>query len=238
MEEFIDQIQKLAKVNQIMLNEKQSKLFYEYMKELLVWNEKMNLTAITEPKEIILKHFIDCITVVPYLTKAKSIIDVGTGAGFPGIPIKIVKEDMEVLLLDSLNKRIQFLKEVIHTLKLKKIEGIHGRAEDIAREKDKREGYDIAISRAVARLNVLVEYLLPFVKVGGTCICMKATNIEKEIEEAKRAINLLGGEIDKIEEVRLADTEIIRNIVIIKKVKPTPKQYPRKAGMPVKKPIM
>lgn len=237
MEEFITQIQKQAKKNQIVLDEKQSKQFYEYMNLLLEWNEKINLTAITNQEDIILKHFVDCMTLLPYLKEKKKMIDVGTGAGFPGIPIKIVKPDMQITLLDSLNKRVKFLEEVTQTIGLKEIQAVHGRAEEFARKKGERESYDIATSRAVARLNVLLEYLMPFVKVGGKCICMKSNHIEEELEEAKKAIQVLGGEIEKIEELSLGNSDIIRKIIIIKKVKSTPKEFPRKAGTPSKSPI-
>ena len=237
MKEFINQIQKEAKSNQIKLNEKQAELFYKYMELLLEWNEKINLTAITDREGIILKHFIDCITIMPYLKEDNKIIDIGTGAGFPGIPIKIMSEKAEVCLMDSLNKRIKFLDEVIEKLELKNIKTIHARAEELARDKKQREQYDVATSRAVAKLNTLLEYMLPFVKVGGKCICMKSNNIEEELEESKKAIKILGGEIEKIEQIPIANTDIIRKFVIIKKVKPSPKEFPRKAGTPTKKPI-
>lgn len=237
MKEFINQIQKAARNNQIMLNDKQAEMFYKYMELLLDWNQKINLTAIIEQDEIILKHFIDCITILPYLNEKDRIIDVGTGAGFPGVPLKIMKENAEIVLMDSLNKRIKFLNEVIENLKLKNINAIHARAEELARDKKHREKYDIATSRAVAKLNTLLEYMLPFVKVGGKCICMKSSNIEEELEESKKAIKIFGGEIEEIKEVPIANTDIIRKIVIIKKVKATPKEFPRKAGTPTKKPI-
>lgn len=237
MEKFIKQIQKLAEENNIMLNEKQAELFYKYMEILLEWNEKINLTAITKEEEIILKHFIDSITILPYLNEKNKMIDIGTGAGFPGVPVKIMMEDLEIILMDSLNKRIKFLDEVIQQLKLKNVNTIHARAEELAKDKKQRETYDIATSRAVAKLNTLLEYMLPFVKLGGKCICMKSNNIEEELNEAKKAIKVLGGEIEKIEEIAIANTDIVRKIVIIKKVKSTPKEFPRKAGTPTKNPI-
>jgi len=237
MKEFIEQIQKVANSNQIKLNDKQAELFYKYMEILLDWNEKINLTAITKPEEIILKHFIDSITILPYLNETDKIIDVGTGAGFPGIPLKIMKENTEIVLMDSLNKRIKFLNEVIEQLELKNITTIHSRAEELAKNKNQREKYGIATSRAVAKLNTLLEYMLPFVKIGGKCICMKSNNIEEELEEAKKAIKVLGGEIEKVEQISIANTDIIRKIVIIKKVRSTPKEFPRKAGTPAKNPI-
>ena len=205
------------------------------MNLLLEWNEKMNLTAITDPNEVILKHFVDSLTIANYIEKGDKIIDVGTGAGFPGIPISILKGE-NIILLDSLNKRITFLEEVINNLGLSKIKAIHARVEEFAKNKKEREMYDIATSRAVAPLNVLLEYLLPLVKVGGKCICMKGSNIE-EVDDAKKALNILGGEIEKIEKIILPNTDIVRNIIVIKKVKETPLKYPRKPGTPSKEPI-
>lgn len=233
--EFIEQFTQKGDMMQISMNEEKAKSFYQYMQLLLEWNEKMNLTAITNPKEIILKHFIDSLTILPYIQENQTVLDVGTGAGFPGIPIKLMRKSQNITLLDSLQKRITFLNEVIQTLSLQKINAIHGRAEDLAKEK--REHYDIAVSRAVAKLNVLIEYMLPFVKVGGKVICMKAQNIEEEVEEAEKAIRVLGGKIEKIEEITLPQTDITRKIIIIRKIKNTPKEYPRNAGIPVKKPI-
>ena len=176
-------------------------------------------------------------TINKYLEENINIIDVGTGAGFPGIPIKISKQNLNVTLLDSLNKRINFLNTVVDELKLENINCIHGRAEEFARMKQKRESYDVATSRAVANLNVLAEYLLPFVKIGGKCICMKGPNIEEEIENSKNAIKILGGKIEKVEEFSLPKTDIKRTIILIRKEKITPALYPRKAGIPSKSPL-
>ena len=165
-------------------------------------------------------------------------MDIGTGAGFPGIPIKILNKENKVILVDSLNKRINFLKEVCNTLELCNVECIHSRAEELANNKNYREKQDIVVSRAVARLNVLLEYMLPFVKVGGKCICMKGFDIEEELNEAKNAIDILGGKIEIVDEIVLPDSDIKRNIIIVKKVKETNKKYPRKAGMPSKQPIV
>jgi len=236
VEQFIIKIKEQAKINGIMLDDKQSKMFYEYMKLLVEWNEKINLTTITEEDDIILKHFIDSIVISSLIEDKNKIIDVGTGAGFPGIPLKIHNDTLDVTLLDSLNKRIQFLNCVIESLNLNNINTVHSRVEDFA--KTSREGFEITVSRAVARLNVLVEYMLPLVKVGGKCICMKANDMEEEIEEAKKAIKVLGGKIEKVEEITLANTDIKRTIIIIKKEKSTPKVYPRKAGMASKSPII
>lgn len=236
-ESFFKEIkEKLEKIN-INIEEVQAKKLYKYMNLILEWNEKINLTAITEPKEVILKHFVDSLTILKYLEKEEKVIDVGTGAGFPGIPLNIMKNDCNYTLLDSLNKRITFLNEVINNLELKNINTIHSRVEEAGKNKKYRESYDIATSRAVASLNILLEYLLPLVKVGGKCICMKASNVEEEIELAKNAIKVLGGEIEKIENITLPDSDMVRNILIIKKVKQTPEKYPRKPGIPSKEPI-
>ncbi len=211
--------------------------FYNYMKLLLDWNEKINLTAITEPKEVITKHFVDSLSITPYINENDRILDIGTGAGFPGIPLKIVLEKNEITLLDSLNKRINFLNEVIEKLELKNIQAIHGRAEEFNKIDGNRESYDIVVSRAVAKLNVLLEYMLPFVKLNGRCICMKSADIDEELKEAENAIKILGGEIEKIDEIILKNTDIKRKIIVIKKVNKTPSKYPRKAGTPAKEPI-
>ena len=197
----------------------------------------MNLTGIVEPKEIILKHFIDSLTISKYIFDEEKIIDIGTGAGFPGIPLKIQKNHTDVVLLDSLNKRINFLDEVICENNLEKIKTIHGRAEDFGKDTLYREKFDVAVSRAVAPLNILLEYMLPFVKVGGKCICMKGNLSEEEIEESKNALNILGGIVEKKEQFVLPGTDINRTILIIKKKKQTSKAYPRSAGIPSRKPL-
>ena len=219
------------------LSELQLEQFYKYMNLLIEWNKVMNLTGITDPKEIITKHFIDSLTVLEKINKNSKVIDVGTGAGFPGIPIKIAYPDVEVVLLDSLNKRINFLNVVIEELELKNIKTVHGRAEDFGRDKEYREKYDIAIARAVAPLNILLEYLMPFVKTSGKCISMKGSNIDEEIEKSYKAINILGGEILSKKEFVIPNTDIKRSIVEIEKIKNTSSIYPRKAGTPTKKPL-
>lgn len=234
LEEFKIELKKACEKNKIMLLEEQIEKFYKYMNLLIEWNQKINLTAIVEPKEIIQKHFIDSMSVLDYIQDKKSIIDVGTGAGFPGIPIKIANPNINVTLLDSLQKRVNFLSEVVSQLELDKIKAVHSRAEDYAKEN--RESYDVAISRAVANMSTLVEYLLPYVKQDGIVICMKGPNIEDELEKSKKAIIILGGKIEHIEHLFL-DEEMERNLIIIRKIKPTPKQYPRKAGKPAKEPI-
>lgn len=236
-EEFIEKISTQTQKLGIDITSQQAERFYLYTNMLLEWNEKINLTAITELDEIIQKHFIDSLTINKYIKESASIIDVGTGAGFPGIPLKIVREDISVTLLDALNKRINFLNEVIEQNELTNIETIHARAEEAGKNKALRESFDIATSRAVAPLNVLVEYLLPLVKIGGKCICMKGSNAKEEIENSRKAISILGGKIEKIEELELPNSDIKRTIIVIKKEKNTPAKYPRKAGTPSKMPI-
>lgn len=221
----------------IELSEIQLNQFYEYMNILIEWNKVMNLTGITDPEEIIIKHFIDSLTVLDKVNKKDSIIDVGTGAGFPGIPIKIALPETKVILLDSLNKRIKFLNEVIEQLQLKDIYTIHGRAEDYGKDKKHREKYDIAIARAVAPLNILLEYLMPFTKVKGKVLCMKASNSEEEINSSKNAVKVLGGELVDTEEFCIPNTEIKRKIIQVNKVNEINKKYPRKAGTPSKEPL-
>ena len=211
--------------------------FYKYMNLLIERNEKINLTAITEPKEIIIKHFIDSLTVLKDIKGKNTLVDVGTGAGFPGIPLKIMDEEIKITLLDSLNKRINFLNEVINQLDLKNIETIHSRVEEAGKNKKYRESFDISTARAVANLATLSEYMLPLVKVGGKSICMKGSEVSEELKNSKKAISILGGEIESIDNFKLPKSDMMRNIVIIKKVKNTPSKYPRKAGTPSKEPI-
>ncbi len=226
----------LSKIN-IMLKEEQILMFYKYMNLLLEENEKINLTAIVAPEEVILKHFIDCLTIEKYLKKGQKIIDVGTGAGFPGIPLKIAREDLDITLVDSLNKRLKFLNKIIKELNLKKIETIHSRAEELGKDKRYRESFDIATSRAVANLSTLSEYLIPFVRQKGKCICMKGSSVEEELEKSKKAISILGGKIETIDTFNLPNSDINRSIIIIEKIKTTPLKYPRKPGTPSKEPL-
>ena len=221
----------------IELTEKQLEQFYEYMNILIEWNKVMNLTNITEPIEVIQKHFIDSLTVLKLIKETDMIIDVGTGAGFPGIPIKIAFPKTKIVLLDSLNKRIKFLNEVIAKLKINDVEAMHGRAEELAHNKIYREKYDIAIARAVAPLNVLSEYLLPFIKVNGIAICMKGSKGKEEAKNGEKAIEILGGKIKEIKEFELPNTDICRTILILEKNKNTDKKYPRRSGIPSKEPL-
>ncbi len=236
-EEFKQKLQEESNKIQIKIEEKESRTFYDFMKILLVENEKVNLTAITEENEIIVKHFIDSLTINKYLINANKILDLGTGAGFPGIPLKIVNKDKEFVLVDSLNKRIEFLNKVKEKCELENLELIHSRAEDLAKNINYREKFDVVASRAVANLRTLAEYLLPFVKKEGICICMKGPNVDNELEEAKNSINILGGKIEKIEKIFLKENDMERNILIIRKIQNTPNKYPRKAGIPTKSPL-
>ncbi len=221
----------------VKFNEEQLNKFYKYMNLLIEWNEKINLTAITDPKEIIIKHFIDSLTINKYINKEKYVADLGTGAGFPGIPLKIYRHDLNIVLVDSLNKRINFLNEVIDCLQLENITTIHTRIEDFGKDKKYREKFDYVTARAVANLSVLSEYLMPVVKVNGQCICMKGSEVDDEIKESNAAINILGGKILKVDKFNLPNTEIMRNIIVINKNKNTPSRYPRKAGIPSKEPL-
>lgn len=231
------------------LNDKQISQFQKYYELLIEWNGFMNLTAITDFEDVIVKHFLDSISLIKAydLDQELRVLDLGTGAGFPGIPLKIVFPKLKITLLDSLNKRIKFLNEVIDTLGLIGIEAIHGRAEDYAKV-DYRENFDLVVSRAVANLSTLSEYCLPYVKVGGYFIPYKSENLSKntietkkgklsEMDVAMKAVSILGGEFEKQIEFILPETDIYRNLVLIKKVKNTGSKYPRKAGLPSKEPL-
>lgn len=220
------------------IDDAKAEAFLKYKDLLIEWNKKINLTSITEEKDIIIKHFIDSIAIIKYIKLTnKKVIDIGTGAGFPGIPLKIIDNSIEVTLVDSLNKRIIFLNEVIQQLNLKNIFSIHSRAEDLGINNNYREKYDICVSRAVANLSTLCEYSLPLVNVGGVFISQKGPNIEDELNESKKAISVLGGELEKVERIQLPFTDIIHTIIFIKKVRQCPVKYPRKSGKPTKEPI-
>ncbi len=213
--------------------------FEDYMNLILSWNEKVNMTAIKDRDEFIVKHFIDslCCADNGHYMDAESIIDVGTGAGFPGIPLALVSPDKEFLLIDSLKKRIRIIDEIIDKLQIKNVRTAHGRAEDLAREGMYRQKFDICVSRAVSRLSVLVEYCLPFVKKGGWFIAYKGTDADLEAEDSKNSISLLGGSLYGICDANMNKYGVFHRMVYINKIKDTPKEYPRRAGIPVKRPL-
>lgn len=230
---FLEELQAMG----IELTDNQLQQFLTYYEMLVEKNKVMNLTAITEFDEVMEKHFADSLSLVRVmnLNESISVMDMGTGAGFPGIPLKIAFPELKVTLADSLNKRVLFLKEVIQSLGLKEIEAIHGRAEDMARMKDYRESYDLCVSRAVANLSTLAEYCLPFVKIGGKFVSYKAGECDEEVVSAKSSIFLLGGKITDVKKFDLGESK--RAFVMIEKKEGTPKKYPRKAGMPAKSPL-
>ena len=221
------------------LSKEQIDQFLNYYELLIEWNEKINLTANTAYEDVLKKHFIDSLSLCKAMDVQKelTVIDIGTGAGFPGLALKIAFPNLRMTLLDSLNKRIVFLNQVIEELKLTKIETIHCRAEDFAGKAEYREGFDLCVSRAVANLSTLSEYCLPFVKIGGLFISYKSEKIEEEMKQAKNAISILGGGVKKQVEFTLPSSDIYRNLVVIEKIKNTPKKYPRKAGLPSKEPL-
>ena len=227
----------------ITLSGEQKQQFLTYYEYLVEKNKVMNLTAITEYEEVITKHFLDSLAVVktscfkPEKLAGKRLIDIGTGAGFPGIPLKIAFPELEILLLDSLNKRINFLNEVTEMLGLTKINTVHGRAEDYAKQKGYRESFDFCVSRAVANLSTLSEYCIPFVKQSGCFISYKSGSVDQELIQAEKAVKILGGQREEVVRFSLADTDMDRSFVVIRKAKPTPKKYPRKAGLPSKEPL-
>ena len=235
MDKFAEELNKIG----ITLTDIQREQFDRYYELLVERNKVMNLTGITEYDEVNLKHFTDSLTIVRVsdMSEISTLIDIGTGAGFPGIPLKIVFPEIKVVLLDSLNKRIRFLNEVIAKLGLNGIETIHGRAEDFAKKADYREKFDLCVSRAVANLATLSEYCLPYVKVGGYFVPYKSEEVDEEVEQARNAAKILGGTIEEVYKFKLQGTEIGRSFIKIKKIKSTAKRYPRKAGLPAKEPL-
>lgn len=238
MSNFLFLLKRMAFKLNIELNDKQLRLFEVYAGELIEQNKKYNLTRIVDPKEIVEKHFIDSITCVllDCFQKAKKIIDIGSGAGLPGIPLKICKEDLEVYLLESVKKKVIFLQRIINILELKNIFIVHGRAEEYGQNNKYREKYDLVISRAVAKLNVLAEYCLPFVSLGGYFVAFKGPGAKEEMRNIN-AVKILGGEIVEVKELKLPASGERRNLVVIKKEKMTPLKYPRRPGIPQKRPL-
>lgn len=236
-----------AKEYDLQFSDIQLEQFNKYFELLVSWNEKINLTSITEFNDVMIKHFIDCVSIVKGKEtklvndilegKKLSLIDVGCGAGFPSLPLKIAFPNLKVTMLDSLNKRINFLNEVISELGLKDIEAVHGRAEDYAKPDKLREKFDIAVSRAVANLSTLSEYCLPYVKVGGIFVAYKSEIAKEELDPGMTAVSALGGKVEKIYEFTLPTTDYYRSLCVVNKIKPTSKKFPRKAGLPSKEPI-
>lgn len=218
------------------LSLKQEKMFEDYFSFLLEENKKMNLTAITEEKEVVLKHFLDSVLPEKFIEKNLKLVDVGSGAGFPAIPLKILRNDLEITMVDSLLKRVKFLKELTEKLNLENTFSFHQRVEDFS--KTNREKFDVAVARAVASLNTLLEYLLPLLKVGGKAIIYKSSKLEEELSTAKNALKILGGEVEKIESFKIEENESLRNILIVKKIAKTPLKYPRGKNLPKQTPIV
>lgn len=224
----------------ITLSTGQLEQFDKYYQLLVEWNEKMNLTAITVEEDVYAKHFYDSVSASFYFSfeKIKTVADIGAGAGFPSLPLKICFPHLQITIIDSLQKRISFLHEVIQSLGLEGVTALHGRAEEAGHQTGLRESFDLVSARAVARLNVLAEYCIPFVRIGGTFLAMKGADISLELHEAKKAMKMLGGKTNKVETFELPNQAGERNIIIIDKISETPKRFPRKAGMPSKKPLM
>ena len=223
----------------ITLDENQKKQFTDFYEYLVEKNKVMNLTGITEFQEVLIKHFLDslaCVKAVD-MSRIKRIMDIGTGAGFPGVPLKIAFPHLEACLLDSLKKRVNFLEETFQMLKLENITAIHGRAEEYAKNKQYRETYDLCVSRAVSNLATLSEYCLPYVKTGGYFISYKSGTVQEEVEQAQKAVKILGGKIQDVVYFQLPDSEIQRSLVVIEQIKATPGRYQRKAGTPLKEPL-
>lgn len=233
-EDIKNSINNIFYKNDIEITSKQIEKLYLYMENLMEWNKKINLTAIKNEEDIIVKHFLDSVIIKDKIFENK-ILDIGSGAGFPGIPLKIMNDELNVTLIDAVNKKVNFMNDTIQNLKLKNIFSIHGRAEEFGHMIEYREKFDTVISRAVANMSTLVEYMLPFVKPGGKCLCMKGPDCEEEINNAQNAINKLGGKIEEIIKYRVEENE--RYLVVILKVKNTGKLYPRLQGKPLKSPL-
>ena len=237
IEEFKKVFLEEANKNNINVNNEELENLYKYMIGIIEWNDKVNVTAITEEKLFIVKHFIDSLLINHYLQGKQRIIDIGTGGGFPGIPLKILNKEKKFTLIDSVNKKLNVIRDLSEKIGLENLEVIHTRAEDLAAKKEYREMYDVATTRAVSNLSTILEYMLPFVKVGGIAVCMKGPNYQEELQAADKAIKVLGGQIEMIENFNIG-TEYERNVIVIKKVKQTPSKYPRGGNKPLKEPIM
>ena len=238
IDEFILKFKEEAEKNEITdIDNEKIKQLYDYMKNILKWNEVINLTAIKDENEFIMKHFIDSLTILKYINENSKMIDIGTGAGFPGMPVKIVKPNLDITLVDSVNKKINVLKDIAEKMSIQKINLIHSRIEDIANQKEYREQFDYVVSRAVANLTVLSEYCLPYVKEDGYFLPYKSGDIKEEATNSKKAVKILGGSIEDIISFEIPDTDMARTILKIHKTKATPKRFPRKAGLPTKEPI-
>ena len=229
-------IKELEKNNLDTYSEEKYLKFYKYMIFILEWNKKINLTAIKDYKEFIVKHFVDSLTVSAFTKGKNKLIDIGTGAGFPGIPLKISNDELDITLVDSVNKKLNVINDAALSSNIEGIKTIHSRIEDLAIKEEHREMYDIVTSRALANMSTLVEYMIPFLKIGGKAICMKGPNYNEELKESKKAIDVLGGYVDEILSFNVGE-EYERNIIIIRKKQKTPKQYPRSNGKPLKEPI-
>ncbi|MBR3613724.1 MAG: 16S rRNA (guanine(527)-N(7))-methyltransferase RsmG [Clostridia bacterium] len=236
IEEFKKVFLKEADKNNINVNDEELENLYKYMVGIIGWNDKVNVTAITEEKLFIVKHFIDSLLINHYLQGKQRIIDIGTGGGFPGIPLKILNKEKKFTLIDSVNKKLNVIRDLSEKIGLENLEVIHTRAEDLAAKKEYREMYDVATTRAVSNLSTILEYMLPFVKVGGIAVCMKGPNYKEELDDAKKAIEILGGKFELIETFNL-EGEMERNILVIKKIKNTSNKFPRGQGKPLKQPI-
>ncbi len=236
VEEFREIFIEEADKNNIYIDKKVISKFYTYMIEILEWNNKVNLTSITDERMFIVKHFIDSLTINGFIQDKETIIDIGTGAGFPGIPLKIVNEDKKITVVDSINKKLNVIRSINNKMNLKNLDIIHSRAEDLARRKEFRENFDVVTTRAVSNFSTIIEYMLPFLKVSGIAICMKGPNYEDELRNGKKAINILGGKLVDIKKINV-DNELTRNIILIKKIKKTPEKFPRGQGKALKEPI-